>query len=393
MSTMHLIHSRCVLLRIAIFTCATLVLSHPGKAAEPPIRLTAAQIASGRITFEKAIVVDAKAGGDSAASASLQLSGSIVIPNAALDVVLSPVAGRVESVLVNPGQKVSAGQVLATLYSGELVALQSDLIRTRSRAAVARTRADRDRDLHDAGIIARSRMEDSRAQLTEAESDLAEQMQLLRLAGFTDAALQRISAPADISPMLTIRARRAGTVLEQTAGVGDAMVAGGLMFRLAKLNGLWADLQATRIQAAQIRVGDAVRISGCQATGKVISAATALDSQSQTMTVRVEITGGSDCLSPNQYVEALISPRARKDVLISIPSGSVVQKGGENYVFVQKPAGLMPTVVHVERRTREVAWVTGEVKPGDEVASTGLAAIKGGWMGLGSTEEAAGEKP
>ena len=60
---------------------------------------------------------------------------------------LSPVSGRIESLLVNPGQAVRAGQALARIHSAELLGLQRELVSARAQADVARARAARDATL------------------------------------------------------------------------------------------------------------------------------------------------------------------------------------------------------------------------------------------------------
>ncbi|MEO6186885.1 MAG: efflux RND transporter periplasmic adaptor subunit, partial [Steroidobacteraceae bacterium] len=147
----------------------------PSIAAEALVALSPEQFAAARVVLTTATKVDVAAGQD---GASLLLAGRIVVPNTALDLVLAPVAGRVEALLVDPGQKVRAGQALARLFSAEFVSLQRELVAARIRAGLARSRAERDAGLHEEGIIARNRLEESRALLAEAEAALGEQAQL-----------------------------------------------------------------------------------------------------------------------------------------------------------------------------------------------------------------------
>jgi multidrug efflux pump subunit AcrA (membrane-fusion protein) len=369
-----------------------LALAATATAGEAPIAMSAQQLSSARIAFTRAQTVDAASQTGGQDGASLRLAGRIVVPNTALELVLAPVAGRVESLLVNPGQRVQAGQALARIHSAEIVALQRELISARTRAETAQARADRDQKLHDAGIIARNRLEESLAQHADAQAMLGERLQLLRLAGFSEAAAARTRSAGDISPLLTITARRGGSVLQQSTGPGEFINTGEPLFRLATLDVLWAELQATRAQAARIHAGDRVTIPGCSREGTVIAAALQLDSQSQTTTVRVELPGSAGCLTPNQYVEAQLTPRATLPALLSVPASSLVQREGVNYIFVRTQAGLQPLAVEVERRTAASAWISGALKSGDEVASAGLAAIKGSWLGLGATAEAPGDQ-
>jgi RND family efflux transporter MFP subunit len=309
------------------------------------------------------------------------------VPNAALDQVLAPVEGRIEALLVDPGQNVRAGQALVRIRSAQVLELQRDLIAARARAQLATSRAQRDQQLNAEGIISRNRLLESQAAATEAEGVLRAQSQMLRLAGFSDAALERLKDAGGILPVVTLTAPRAGRVLQQTVTTGQSVALGDPLLRVASLDRLWVEMQATRDQARGIRTGDAVAVAGCPESGKVIASSLLLDAQSQTITVRAEIPRATDCLAPNQFVEAQISPRAAAG-LVAVPEASVVQHAGGSYVFQRISDGLQPVVVTVERRANGSAWVRGSIAPGAQVASSGLAAIKGSWLGLGAAAKA-----
>ena len=57
-------------------------------------------------------------------------------------------------------------------------------------------------------------------------------------------------------------------------------------------------------------------------------------------------------------------------------------------MFLRMSDGVQPVVVQVERRANGSAWIRGKVEAGAQVASSGLAAIKGSWLGLGATTQA-----
>jgi membrane fusion protein, heavy metal efflux system len=354
--------------------------------AAQKIPMNAAQLQAGGIAFTAAKAVDAGAAAVGA-GLSLRLSGRVVVPNASLDQVLAPVEGRIEALLVDPGQNVRAGQGLVRIRSAQVLELQSGLISARARAQLAGSRAERDQQLHAEGIISRNRLLESQAAATEAEAGLRAQSQMLRLAGFSAAALARIQQVGDIEPVVTLAAPRAGRVLQLSVTAGQSVASGDPLLRVAGLDRLWIEMQATREQAQGIRAGDAVAVTGCPESGRVIASAVLLDAQSQTLTVRAEIPRASDCLAPNQFVETQISPRAAAG-LVAVPEASVVQHAGASHVFLRISDGLQPVAVSVERRANGSAWVRGNLPKGAQVASSGLAAIKGSWLGLGAAAQA-----
>ena len=349
-------------------------------AAESPIRLDAERLKTAGVQFTPATAPDAAAG------ASISLSGTVTVPSSDLEMVLAPIEGRVEAVLVNPGQKVRAGQGLVTLYSAELLSMQRALVTARAQEAAAAARAARDEQLHSEGIIARNRLEETRAALVESQAALHEQTQLARLAGLSTTAVDNLKSAEDISPRVTLTARRAGHVLAQLASPGEAISTGTPLLRLARLDSLWIELQATRDQALQIRTGDNATVRGCSGSGKVIATSLQMGETSQTVAIRIEIAQPASCVAPNQFVEARITPRADTAGLVQVPAASVVRNQGRDYVFARMPEGVVAREVQVERRTTSTAWIRGPVQAGDAIASAGIAALKGSWLGFGATE-------
>ena len=201
------------------------------------------------------------------------------------------------------------------------------------------------------------------------------------------AALARTQDAGDIAPAVTLAAPRAGRVLQQSVTAGQSVAVGDPLLRVASLDRLWIEMQATREQAQGIAAGDAVAVAGCPDAGRVIASAVLLDAQSQTLTVRAEMPRAAGCLAPNQFVEAQVSPRAATGP-VAVPEASVVQHAGGSHVFLRIADGLQPVAVKVERRAGGSAWVRGNLPPGAQVASSGLAAIKGSWLGLGAAPQA-----
>jgi len=350
-------------------------------AEEAPIKLSAQQRQSA------GIVIEAVRSADQAGAAAPQgqlLPGRVVVPNERRDVVLAGVSGRLEALLVNPGDIVQAGQPLLRLYSAELVSLQRAFLSERSSQELAHKRLLRDEALFADGIIAESRLQDSRDQALQAAATEQEQRQLLQLAGLSAAALAKLRSATDLTARVTVLAPRSGRVLEQPEAVGSQVEAGAVLLQLAATDLLWLELQATREQLLRVSVGDSAEVAGCPVKGKVIAAGGQLDAATQTGLVRVRLTAAAQCLAPGQFVQAALLPSAAPAGSVVVSSEAVVQRGGKDYVFVEVEGGLRPVAVQVLRRQGAVTVLRSGVSAGTRVAGKGLAALKGSWMGLGA---------
>jgi hypothetical protein len=222
-----------------------------------------------------------------------------------------------------------------------------------------------------------------------ALATLQEQRRMLLLAGYSAADLESLT-PQSLSSSVTIRARLDGVMLSQGATVGQRVEPGVELLRLAQGGRLWLDLRASIQQAGALSVGDEVRVAGCTGSGRIIAVGTQLDAMSQTAMVRAEMRDGEGCLQVNQYVEADVRQAAAPSGAVSVPSAAVVRNGDRDFVFVQEGAGFRPVVVRVARAQGPQAWIQGAVPVGAQVASRGLVALKGAWLGFGPQPQSGG---
>jgi len=350
-------------------------------AEEAVLKLTAQQRQTAGVVLEEVRTAEQL---NSNAQQGQLLPGRVVIPNERRDVILAGVSGRIEALLVNPGDAVRAGQPLVRLYSAELISLQRAFLSARSSQELAHKRLLRDEALFADGIISESRLQDSRDQALQAAAAEQEHSQLLQLAGLSAGDLAKLRGATDLTARVTLLASRGGRVLEQPQAVGSQVEAGSVLLQLAATDLVWLELQATREQLQRVAVGDSAEVTGCPLKGKVIAAGGQLDAATQTGLVRVAVSAPAQCLAPGQFVQASLLPSAAPAGSVSVGSEAVVQRGGKDYVFVEVEGGLRPVAVQVLRRQGAVTVLRSGVSAGTRVAGKGLAALKGSWMGLGA---------
>ncbi len=380
------------ILQTALFT--TLIGAHGAlQGAEPArneladqLRISAAERSRSGIVTTLAIA-DSAAGMGQAGSNDLALAGTVVAPPALLAIASAPYGGVVQQVHVASAQLVRQGAPLVTLHSQAWLEVQRDYLQAAAQAGLAEARLQRDTALHADGIIATSRLEESRSAAMLARLTADERSQALRAGGWDSAAISALQRSRALTPELVLRAPRAGTLLEVEGNPGVRVEAGMPLARISRSGPLWIELQASRAQAERLRVGALLHIPGC-GSAKVVAIGAAVSSANQSVPVRAEQQGTSDCLRLNAYVEARMAPSpvqvkgAPQSVLL--PASALVRRGAQTYVFVQNQAGFMATPVQATQAGADLVRVQGKVAVGDAVASKGLVVLKGSWAGLGS---------
>lgn len=320
----------------------------------------------------------------SASVPNLQLQGSVVAPPQAVELVSAPMGGVVQAVLVNTTDAVRAGQTVLRLHSPMLMATQREYLQLQLQANQADDRLHRDERLAAEGIIAEARVQETRNTAQQARLGAQERRQALRLAGLSDAQLKQLVATAAVQPALPVSAAAGGRVAEVLVQPGQQVEAGAPLLRVARPLPLSLALQATPAQAAQLRPGAAVRLLGCDLAGTVRGVVPAMQGSNQAVIVQVALARASDCVQANQTVSTQVSlPAAGGDVHL-LPMGALWQQAGEDRVFVQADGGFRPQPVQLLSRNGQQVSVRG-LTAQTQVVVSGVAALKGAWVGLGET--------
>lgn len=345
-------------------------------AATAEIPFTDAQMTAIGVTFESPT--------STAEAGSMRFPARVLVPPTAERAVISPLAATVETVRVNAGDSVRAGQPLATLFSADLSGLKSTYAQMRAAERLAKADLDRDAELHAEGIIAARRLQESRSRHEVAAAQLAESRQRLRLAGVSERDLAR-GGDAAMASSMTLRAPQDGVVLMQAAAVGERVEAGALLFRIARLDHLWLDVQVPVEAANRMKAGDRLGLRDAPtATVRVLSVGRDAGAGTQSVQVRAAIETGAESLRPGQFVEVLL--KAGGLAGWSVPDAAVVRSSRASHVFVRSATGFRAVPVAVAGRSGPRTIVEGALTAADRVAVTGIIAIKGAWSGHGGGE-------
>lgn len=380
---------------------AALLLALGGQvlAQAPPsahIPMSKAQIERSGIQTGLAVSADDAAGkAPAGADEGQHLSGTVVAPPSALAIVSTAMGGIVQQVMVSTLQTVERDTAVATLFSQPLMEAQRDYLQLAIQARLAREKLARDERLFSEGIIPRSRLQETRGAAMQAELAAGERRHALRAAGMSERAIAKLVAGNSLSPQLTIVAGARGTVVALDIHAGQRIDAGMPIASISTGAALWIELQASRQQAAQIRVGDLVQVRDC-GPAKVIAVAPQVNAANQSTVIRAQLLANPDCVKPNQFVEASYGSTGIAPGSVGVPAAAIVRSGGEAFVFVRNEHGFEAVRVGVLSGGGDRVWlrpVPGKLAAGTAVATRGMVALKGQWLGLGAEAAAADAAP
>jgi cobalt-zinc-cadmium efflux system membrane fusion protein len=268
----------------------------------------------------------------------------------------SPVAGRVVEVKARLGDAVKRGDALLVIESAELGQAQSDYLRDRTSLAVAESAieplkqaAERARKLHQQEQgISLAELQKREAELKAAEGTalsakaavVAARNRLLLL-GMTADGVKALEDSGVLNPKLAIRAPLAGRVIEREVTLGEMVSPEkDKLMVVAGMDVVWVLADVPEARLPSITIGSPARVQlaaipGKTFEGKVAQVAPALNPDTRSGTVRIEVPNADGALRPGMFASVVLTTGADDDApVLAIPDEAVQTVEGEPSVFV-----------------------------------------------------------
>jgi Cu(I)/Ag(I) efflux system membrane fusion protein len=282
----------------------------------------------------------------------ITLHGAIVADASRVRLQVSHVNGRVERLFVNaPGDRVRAGQIIASLYSPDLFTAQQELLEA------ARG---------DATLLAAAR----------------EKLRLWKLTPAQIAAIERAGVP---SPLVEMVADVSGVITARRVEEGDYVAPGAPFFELADLSSVWAVFNAHEADLPYLRAGDLVEyalpaLPGERFTGRVALVEPVLDKNTRVVKARVVSPNPAGTLKPGMYARATIRSTLQGYAgNVVIPRSAVLWTGRRSIVYTRSAAAggsaYLSREVELGPSLGDAYVVLSGLAPGEEIVTNGLFAV------------------
>lgn len=266
------------------------------------------------------------------------------------------------------GDPVSAGETIALLESRDAAAFVAERNAAAARALAARSAAAREQRLFNAKVTARQDLEAAVAARRTAEADLQRAEAAVRAAGV-----------AGGGRYLAVRSPISGRITEVDTQLGAYVAAGAELFNVSDPRRIQVDASVPAPEALRIRPGDraVVELPGGGLGDAVVRSVTpAVDPQSRTATVVLQLGGAIGGLTQGQAVRVRITPRGSITNAIVVPEEAVQQIEGRDMVFVQVKGGFQAVPVSVGSRSGGRVEILSGLKPGQVVVTSGAFVLK-----------------
>jgi cobalt-zinc-cadmium efflux system membrane fusion protein len=304
---------------------------------------------------------------------------------------ISPrIAGIIESVAVDIGARVKAGETLLTLNSTELGRAFADYERNRTMSELSEKILAREIKLREQKVGSEQDVLSAQMTFEQHRTDLKASEQTLHVLGLTEADLAAMREPPHGigAGRLPVRAPVAGTIIEKHAVAGEMVEVGKDMMLLADLSTVWVWANAHSRDLAPLLTAEkkgsidvvvtVTAFPGRQFKGTLDYIGATMNEQTRTIKVRSTIQNSTLELRPGMFCEVSIAiDIGPSEEVLAVPQSALFSDEGKDFVFKHwKDDYYIRTDIRKGREFMDKVEVLSGLLAGETVVTDGAFLLK-----------------
>jgi len=334
------------------------------------------------------------------------------VPESQVDIA-AKYTGKITQINVELGQQVSPGQVLLIQDNSDIdiaisqneasfrqasadtiesnATFQASYQKAQSDYQHSVTTYERYKTLYAQGAISKETLDNTEQQMVSSRSALDTWSKQL-IAGSAasvesklasqDKAQSAIDALKNQKADLILRAPRSGVIGFRQAEVGNIVSAGQKLLSIVDNSNIYVDCSVSEQDIGQMALGTPTTISieslGKSYSGKIIYISPAMDSKTQTFTIRIALDQPDANIRSGMFTRTSINTTLRPQTLF-VPKEAVVSLNGKDRIFVINSNNQVEErIVQLGLRNDKNIEILNGLNDGEQVAVSNLARLKPG---------------
>ncbi|WP_129714774.1 efflux RND transporter periplasmic adaptor subunit [Pedobacter sp. SYP-B3415] len=292
----------------------------------------------------------------------LRFFGKITADNNKLIEIFPVVGGNVVKVLVELGDFVQKGQLLATVRSTEVAGFEKELQDAGNDVLIGEKNLKAAQELFEGRLNTDRDVAEAKSQLEKARSQLNRVKETYSIYHLKQGSTYEVRSPIsgfivqkNINQDMQLRSDRTDNI-----------------FDIAQIDDVWALANVSESDINKVKLGVDAQVTtisyGDRAfRGKVDKIFNVIDPDTKSMKVRIKLENPGYLLKPEMRASILLSfPEDQK--MLSVPAGALIFERSRYFVMVFKSRYRIETrEVKVFRQVGETAYISDGLKEGDQV--------------------------
>lgn len=301
-------------------------------------------------------------------------------------------AGRVMAIKADIGQRVQPGTLLAQLASPDFGQAQSETAKAEADVRLSAKALQRQRELFEAGIVARKDLEQSEADAARAQAEVERAQARTRLYGSAGGVNQQLALSASIGGVVVERNLNPGQeVRPDLSGPGVPA-----LFVVTDPASLWIQIDARESEIGTVHPGAKFELlipalPGQTFEGRVIAASDFIDPLTRTIKIRGVVANADRRLKAEMLATAKFERTFSAGV--AVPATAVLLRGTRQSAFVQiRPGEFERREVTLDYEGPKEVIVSQGLQAGEQIV-TENALLLARLMRLAQEEARTPDKP
>ena len=318
----------------------------------------------------------------------LTFNGVIDLPPGGMATVSSQVKGTLFRLLVDREQEVAAGQIVAEVAGMEAVDSQLALLQTEREVAWLEATLQRLQAGGQTQVVAAKLLWEWESRLNAARNKRAAAERLLLTLGMSREELAEVLQRGEPRDSIPIRSPISGRVVRVNKTLGEGVGADESLLEVCDYRRVWAQGFLLEQEAGRVGTGLPARVKLVSrpeflGLGQIVRSAQQIGEQDRTLSVWVEFGQPEGFVLQRNLLAELTATLSSSQSTLAVPRSALARDGIRNYVFVQKPDGLLERrMVLVGRADDRWVEVRGGLQAGEIVAVQGISELATTYAGV-----------
>jgi RND family efflux transporter MFP subunit len=266
-------------------------------------------------------------------TASLKANGLLKVPNQNKANATASLGGVIKSILVQTGNTVSKGQVIATITNNLFITLQEEFLSVSSKTTLAELEFARQKELQQGNATALKNLQSAEAELKSLKAKKSSLQKQLELIGINSETL----TSENIQSVISITSPINGAISNVLVNIGTYVDANNPIAEIVDNSQLHLDLYVYEKDLQKLKVGQTIHFTLTNNPGKeydadVYAISNTFEPSTKAIAVHAMVKGNKQGLIDGMSITALVSlDNATVD---AVPTNAIVNHEGQDYIFI-----------------------------------------------------------
>ena len=317
---------------------------------------------------------------------TITIDGVVDVPPTNRSVASAQLGGAIYRILVDRGQMVHRGQVLAEITSQSFQNLQLELLQTSLNLSMKQTMVENLRSAREA--IAPRQLWENESQLNQFASRRDIVIQQLKTAGITDQQIAELMSSKRLMLTLPVLAPIDGVIMGFDKFLGHVVRPDEPLFEIHDVSHAWVQGFISQRDFPRVRIGQQVRMRFVASPDEVVVGTITRSGQSisvgdQTLSVWIELQEAPLFTLQHNMIARIHIETGKVENSLAAPLKAIVHEGMQSFVFVEGADNTFERRFVVTGRSNDLQiGIVNGLSSGESIAVSGAAALQSGYAAL-----------